>query len=269
VAPDRAADLALLDRAAREASALALTFFGKDFRSWPKGADSIVSEADIALDDRLRDILRSARPDYGWLSEETADNTDRLSRRRVFVVDPIDGTRAFLAHGKEWAVSLAVVEEGQPIVAVLAAPALGATLRGVVGEGAFRNGARIAASGRKSLAGARFAGGRRYARAAAVAAGTGPGKVRYVPSLAWRIALVAMGEEDVAIARPGAMDWDLAAADLLVHEAGARLADLAGGRLRYNRTGTSHPALVATSPELLQQVARIVTEVDGKRAAGP
>ena len=92
-------DLDLLVAAAREAGALALTYFGQDPRSWPKGATSIVSEADFAVDRLLAERLLAARPDYGWLSEETADNPDRLARWRVFVVDPIDGTRAFLAGG--------------------------------------------------------------------------------------------------------------------------------------------------------------------------
>src|SRR5712664_1853384 len=118
-------DLDLLVAAAREAAALALTFFGQDPRSWAKGATSIVSEADFALDRLLAERLRTARPDYGWLSEETADNPERLDRRRVFVVDPIDGTRAFLSGRSEWCVSLAVVADGRPVVAVLLAPALG------------------------------------------------------------------------------------------------------------------------------------------------
>jgi myo-inositol-1(or 4)-monophosphatase len=262
---DREADLDLLGLAAKEASALALEFFGRDYRSWTKDGDSIVTEADIAVDRRLTEILRAARPDYGWLSEETADDPDRLSRRRLFIVDPIDGTRAFVARRKEWAISLAVVEHGRPVAGVLVAPALGITLTAVAGQGAHRNGRRISVARPATLAGARFAGSKRYARAAAKLAGGSP-EARYVPSLAWRIALVAMGEQDVAIARPGARDWDLAAADLLVHEAGARLGDLTGAHPVYNREATVHPALVATAPALFAEVARIVGEAD--RAGG-
>src|SRR5258708_37813956 len=106
--------LDLLTGAAHEAAALALTYFRQDPQSWAKGATSIVSEADFAVDRLLSERLRSSRPDYGWLSEETADNPERLPKRRIFVVDPIDGTRAVLSGRSEGDVSLALVEPGTP-----------------------------------------------------------------------------------------------------------------------------------------------------------
>ena len=261
---DRAADLALLAEAAAEAGALALSFFRREQKVWAKGDSSVVGEADIAVDRHLAAVLTAARPGYGWLSEETADTSERLSRSRVFIVDPIDGTRAFVAGGEEWAVSLAVVEDGRPTVAVLALPALGVTFRAVAGEGAFRDGMPIAAASGTSLGEARFASTRRYARAAAEAAGREAVGFRYVPSLAYRLALVADGTVDVAIAKANARDWDLAAADLLVHEAGARLTDLSGRRLDYNREGAIHPALVAANPALVGAAADLVREVHGR-----
>ena len=264
MAPDRAADLALLTAAALAAGALALGFFGRDQRTWMKDGNSIVGEADMAVDRLLADILRAARPDYGWLSEETADTPERLGRGRVFVVDPIDGTRAFIAGRAQWAVSLAVVEDGRPVVAVLAMPALAETLHAVAGGGAWRLTERLAAAAATSLVGARFWGSRRYPRAAAEAAGVASDGVRFVPSLAYRLALVATGAVDVAIAGPNARDWDLAAADLLVQEAGARLTDLSGERLNYNQANSSHPALVATTPALFDAVAGLVRDVDGR-----
>ena len=120
-----AADLALLAEAARAAGALALTFFGADPRQWTKAGKSPVSEADIAVDRLLHEHLTVARRDYGWLSEETADTPERLDKRRLFVVDPIDGTRAFLAGSPEWTVALAVVEDGRPTVGVVYAPVAG------------------------------------------------------------------------------------------------------------------------------------------------
>ena len=129
-------DLDLLVDAAEAAGELALRFFRQNPKNWAKGLSSIVSEADIAVDQLLEESLSAARPDYGWLSEETTDNAERLSRQRVFVVDPIDGTRAFLAGDREWTVSLAVVEAGRPIVAALFAPALGALYRASAGGGA-------------------------------------------------------------------------------------------------------------------------------------
>ncbi|HET7718246.1 MAG TPA: 3'(2'),5'-bisphosphate nucleotidase CysQ [Bauldia sp.] len=262
MAVSRADDLALLRRAGEEAALLALTYFRRDPKAWEKEGGSPVSEADIAVDQRLTDILRRERPDYGWLSEETADSDARLGRERVFVVDPIDGTRAFLLGGKEWTISLAVVEAGRPIASVLIAPALGVTFHAIAGEGAFADDRRLAAARRETLAGARFASSRRYA--SAVSAADPPRKPRFVASLAYRIALVASGEIDVAIAKSNARDWDLAAADLLVHEAGARLAPLGGMTLRYNRRDTTHPTLIAANPALFGDVVELVRRVDGE-----
>jgi len=263
VTADQAADLALLRAAGAEASAIALRYFRRDPRSWAKEGGSPVSEADIAVDERLREGLLGERPDYGWLSEETADNPDRLSRERVFVVDPIDGTRAFLQGSREWTISLAVVSAGRPTVALLLAPALGIAFDAVTGGGAFRDGRRIAASREASLTKARFASSRRYAGAVPVR--DPDRKPRFVASLAYRIALVASGEMDVAIAKPNARDWDLAAADLLVHEAGAHLGPLAGGVLQYNARDTAHPTLVAANPALFGDVVDLINKVDSER----
>jgi len=256
------ADLDLLVAAAREAAALALTFFGKDPRSWAKGATSIVSEADFAVDRLLAERLLAARPDYGWLSEETADNPDRLGKLRTFVVDPIDGTRAFLSGRSEWCVSLAVVEAARPLAGVLLAPVLGALYRAVAGGGADLNGKPLTTSGRARLAGARFAGPRRFARPAAEAAGVALKTVRFVPSLAYRLALVASGEIDVAISGPNAHDWDIAAADLLVQEAGGVFGDLAGRTPRYNRSEIMHPVLVASAPAIANEVTALIASVE-------
>jgi myo-inositol-1(or 4)-monophosphatase len=263
VVATRADDIALLRRAGDEAALLALTYFRRNPRVWEKEGGSPVSEADMAVDARLAEVLLRERPDYGWLSEETADNEMRLERERVFVIDPIDGTRAFLTGAREWTISLAVVEAGRPVAAVLVAPALGVTFHAVLGEGAFADGRRLAARTSVTLAEARFASSRRYASAVEA---RGPSrKPRFVASLAYRIALVASGEIDVAIAKQNARDWDLAAADLLVHEAGARLAPPGGGMLRYNRRDTAHPTLIAANPALFGEVVELVRKVDGER----
>ena len=257
-----AADLDLLRRAGEEAALLALSYFRHAPQVWEKEGGSPVSEADYAVDRRLAEVLLGERPGYGWLSEETADSDARLDRDRVFVVDPIDGTRAFLIGGKEWTISLAVVEAGRPVAAVLVGPVLGTTFHAIAGEGAFADGVRLKAGELETLAAARFASSRRYASAVEA---SGPArKPRFVASLAYRIALVASGEIDVAIAKPNARDWDLAAADLLVHEAGARLASLDGGKLRYNRRDTTHPTLIAANPALFGDVVELVQRVDGE-----
>jgi myo-inositol-1(or 4)-monophosphatase len=259
-------DLDLLVKAAREAGALAMTFFRNNPKTWAKGETSIVSEADIALDQLLFSRLTEARPEYGWLSEETADDEARLSRDRVFVVDPIDGTRGFLAGGDEWTVSLAVVEKGHPIAAALFAPSLGLMFEAKAREGAFRNGRRMHASKRTELAGASVAGSKRLVREARELADVPLEYYGFVSSLAYRFALVATGEIDAAIARPGSHDWDLAAADLLVHEANGRLADLSGGRPLYNGREPRHPTLLATTPALSEAMAKVVEKADRAQA---
>jgi myo-inositol-1(or 4)-monophosphatase len=250
-------DLKLLKTAGAEAAELALTYFKRDPKVWTKDGGSPVSEADFAVDARLAEILRAARPGYGWLSEETADNEDRLGCSRLFVVDPIDGTRAFLDGGTHWTISLAVVEQGRPIACVLVGPALSTTFWATAGGGAFGDGRRLTATEPASLTNIRLAASRRFMRAFEDRQGA-PLQRRYIASLAYRLALVANGEFDTVIVSPGAQDWDLAAADLLVQEAGARLADLSGDPLRYNRPETSCPMLVAASPQLFGQVVEVV-----------
>ena len=135
-----AADLALIEDAAREAGEIAMSFFRADNKVWHKHGNSPVSEADFAVDRFLTETLRSARPDYGWLSEETEDSGERLSASRIFVVDPIDGTRGFIDGRREWCISVAVVENGVPVAGVLECPALSETFAAASGEGSRLNG---------------------------------------------------------------------------------------------------------------------------------
>jgi myo-inositol-1(or 4)-monophosphatase len=257
---DRDADLDLLTEVARQAGDLALSYFGRSPRTWVKGKGSPVSEADIAVDRLLAERLRSARPDYGWLSEETADSEDRLRAERLFVVDPIDGTRTYLEGGREWTVSVAVVEGDRPVAAVLLAPALGELFQAAAGGGARRNGAPMRVTARHDLSGARLSGPKRFARLVSDGAGVHRPEIRLVPSLAYRFALVAAGEIDAAVAGPNAHDWDLAAADLLVHEAGGRVADMSGSSVRYNRPIPRHPSLIAAPAALSGAVADLLEQ---------
>ena len=120
---DLARDAALLTDTVREAGALALSLFRTELKNWTKGASSPVSEADIAVNDLLERRLRSATPDYGWLSEESVDDESRLEKRLVWIVDPIDGTRGYLAGREDWCVSAALVEDDSPVLAAVFAPA--------------------------------------------------------------------------------------------------------------------------------------------------
>lgn len=233
-----------LARTMEDAGAVALKYFRGILKSWTKGGgDSPVSEADIAVNDLLRERL--PRPGDGWLSEESENDPARLHARRVWIVDPIDGTRAYIAGREDWSVSVALVESGRPVLASIFAPATGEMFMAAAGEGATRNGGAIAASGAHGWAGARLAGPKRLMDRIA-ASHPQLVAVPRIHSLALRIARVATGEIDAAVAGGSGSDWDLAAADLLVHEAGGLLTDLAGRPLVYNRAVPVHAELVAT-----------------------
>ncbi|WP_349359636.1 3'(2'),5'-bisphosphate nucleotidase CysQ [Stappia sp.] len=254
------ADLELIAAAARSGGAIALDYFRKDPVRWTKDNESPVSEADIAVDRHLGEVLRAARPDYGWLSEETADDRSRLASRRSFVVDPIDGTRGFLSGSPEWTVAIAVVDGGRPVAAALYQPVEDDLYLAIPGHGARCNGAPLTVSRRPGLSGARVAGPKAI---------TGKPRLRdaglqpagYVPSLALRLAILAAGRIDLAVVRENACDWDLAAADLLVHEAGGRLEDLDGRPLLYNRPSVRHPALVGGPAALVDPLRPILKEL--------
>lgn len=259
-ASDLAADLQLLETAARQAGELALGYFGQGLETWFKGNQSPVSEADIAVDRFLADRLLGARPDYGWLSEETADDRARLDRHRVFIVDPIDGTRAFLAGGDEWTVSVAVVEDGRPVAGAVFCPRREEMFTARAGGGAWLNGSSIRVSGNTSVSGATLTGPHSIVSNTDVLA-AGFEKTEVLRSLAYRLVVVAAGRIDVGTARGGPSDWDLAAADLLVQEAGGRVTDVSGKLLTYNRARTGHPALIAASTGLIGPVRAVLGDI--------
>ena len=232
----------------REAGALALSMFGTPVKNWIKGASSPVCEADIAVDRLLRERLSTVDAAIGWLSEESADDPARLGARYVWIVDPIDGTRGYIAGMPDWAVCAALVEDGRPIAACLFAPVSDEFFMAIAGKGATRNGEPIAATGGADLATMRIAGPKNFLeRIAAVAPPFSI--VPRVHSLALRLARVAQGSIDAAIAGGNSHDWDLAAADLLLREAGGALTPLSGELLRYNRAVPRHGMLVAAGRE--------------------
>lgn len=242
-------DLALLRDAAKEAGAIAMRWFRQNPEVWMKAGSSPVSEADYAVDNFLRETLLAARPDYGWLSEETADGEARHAARRVFVVDPIDGTRGFLEGREDWCVSVAVVEGGKSLAGVLQCPARHECFWAEAGQGAFLNGSRLSV--------ARLVGEARIAGPKPLVEGFGgdwPGGVHraaYIPSLAYRIAMIAAGRIDATFIKPNSKDWDLAAADLILAEAGGQILDKSGNAPTYAGRDVSHGGLVAGSGALL------------------
>jgi myo-inositol-1(or 4)-monophosphatase len=245
--------LTLMESAAFEAGAIALAFFNEGAATnaridWKAGG-SPVSEADYSVDVFLRERLGALQPDAGWLSEETTDDSDRMSRERLFIVDPIDGTRAFIKGDPRWAISIALVMQGRPRLAVLHLPALNETFTASAGGGARLNGTPISASARSGLEGAAISGPPKILEDMA-RRGLAFAPQPRVPSLAYRLALVACGRIEAGIASTNAWDWDIAAADLIVAEAGGCLTDLADCKPAYNASLPRHGVLGAAPVHL-------------------
>lgn len=235
-----------------EAGTIALDLFrpgaATAARTWSKSGGSPVTEADIGVDTFLRIRLSELLPEAAWLSEETVDDAQRLSHRYVWVVDPIDGTRAFMQGSPDWAVCVALLDQGTPILGIVHAPACQATYRALAGGGATRNGEPIHTSSANSLTGARIAGPKPMLDA--LAQFENFEAVGRIPSLALRLTRIADGTIDVGLISPDARDWDLAAADLVLSEAGGRLTDGEGRPIIYNREVPVHGMLTASNGKL-------------------
>ncbi|KAB0265615.1 3'(2'),5'-bisphosphate nucleotidase CysQ [Microvirga brassicacearum] len=241
--------------AARRAGDMAKPYFraGRETaaRVWFKEGSSPVTEADIAVDTFLKEHLSALLPDAAWLSEETADDPVRLESRRVWIVDPIDGTRAFAAGHPDWSVSIGLVQDGRPVLGIVHAPIHNRLYEATPGGGAFCNGEMLSITGNDEPF--RVAGPRplieRFERR------HGPAiHLPKVPSLALRLVRVADGSIDLGLVSAKSADWDIAAADLILREAGGVLTDLAGEPVAYNQPHPKHGEMVAAGAWLHPRV---------------
>ncbi len=247
-------DAALLTDTVREAGALALSLFRTDLKNWTKGVSSPVSEADIAVNDLIETRLRSATPGYGWLSEESVDDEARLGKRLVWIVDPIDGTRGYLAGREDWCVSVALVEDASPVLAAVFAPASDEFLFAARGQGATCNNISVHVAAGAELDFSRIAGPKPLVERL----NRSTGEIVLHPrigSLALRLCRVAQGRLDATFAGGQSRDWDLAAANLIVQEANGNMTALSGDTISYNRRDVTHGVLVAAGRD---RHARIV-----------
>lgn len=244
-------DLALLIDAAHAAGAIAERHWQKDPETWEKpGGAGPVTEADIEVDRMLRHELLAARPDYGWLSEETADTPERLSRDRVFVVDPIDGTRSFMAGHRTFAHALAVVEKGQVVAGVVYLPLRDKLYAATRGEGATLNGAPLTVSDQGAVEGASMLAAKpnfdpQHWRGVAP-----PLSRHFRSSLAYRLALTGEGRFDAMLTLRDSWEWDIAAGCLIAAEAGAQVTDSLGAPLLFNSERGLTPGVLAANPVL-------------------
>jgi myo-inositol-1(or 4)-monophosphatase len=249
-------DLALLEAAVRAAGEIALGFYGGDYKRWSKEGGSPVTEADLAVNTYLHDTLMAARPGYGWLSEESADDPGRLTKACVFVVDPIDGTIAFLKNRPHFTVCAGIVVNGRPVCGAIYNPASDELYSARAGSGAYRNGAAIHVGARAALEGCAMLGDKTQL-------GAPPFPSMHLQnrnSVAWRVMLVADGSADASVSLTAKRDWDLAAADIILSEAGGRLTDTTGALLVYNRASTLQPSLAAANPALHAEIVALLRQ---------
>jgi myo-inositol-1(or 4)-monophosphatase len=242
--------------ATREAGAIALKFFREGVKSWNKKPNDPVSEADIAVDALLKEKLCGARPDYGWLSEESGMAGQTGTR---WIVDPIDGTRAFIEGKPEFTICVALLHDGAPVLAAIYNPASEEMFDAAAGGGARLNGKPIQASGHASLMEARFLASRRTFERHGWLARTAKADFAYRNSIAYRMALVAAGRFDAAISLTEKSDWDVVAADLLVREAGGRVATADGVPLTYISEKHRHPSVIATGAYVFDDVVDLLS----------
>jgi myo-inositol-1(or 4)-monophosphatase len=260
--PSLAEDYALLKEAVHDAGELALTFFRQQILINRKADGSEVSEADLAVDIALKLGLTTPRPDYGWLSEETPDNPERLKHKRVWMVDPIDGTNAFLRHLPEWTVSAALVEDGVPVMGVVYNPATQEFYHALRGHGAFLNDKPIKASNLATLEGAMLIASGGLFKKKIWKEPWPEVKSRWVNSVAYRLALVASGTADATISLSNKSEWDLAAAAIILAEAGGVITDHRGHPHLYNRESPRLPSLVASGPLLHPLLIERTSRID-------
>lgn len=244
-------DLALLIGAARRSGEIAKRYFRQnpDVTDKPDGAGPVTA-ADLAVNAMLEGYLQAARPDYGWLSEETEDNADRLQCARQFIIDPIDGTRAFVDGNRDWAHSLAIVEDGRPVAAVVYLPMHDLMFAAHLEGGATLNGDTIRvtdpALNKAEILGARPNFDARFWKDGQVP----PVKRAFRSSLAYRLCLVAQGRFDGMMTLRPSWEWDIAAGALIVQEAGGAVTDQHGATLRFNNPHPQVPGVLTAGARL-------------------
>lgn len=240
-------DRARLEEIVREAGRIAHGSWpgaGHEVESWEKEPGSPVCAADIEVDAFLKRELGMLLPSAGWLSEETADHPERLKRGLCWLVDPIDGTRDFLRGRPGWAVSVALVSEGRPLIGMLCAPARGEQWSAVAGQGAQRNGERLQASRRQEFPGARVPADGLSREDHDLVTVDKPN------SIALRVAMVAADEADLVATVRWGFEWDIAAATLIAREAGAAATDAFGKALAYNKRDPRAFGLLVSAPAI-------------------
>jgi len=243
-------ELSVAVDAARAAGAAVRKWYEGDYTVREKGHDSPVTEADIDANQRIQEKITAAFPDDGWLSEETRDSPDRLARPRVWVVDPLDGTKEFIQHIPEFCVCIGLVEHGVPIVGVSYNPVREELFAGARGLGVTLNGAPARVSAEPAIGAARFLASRSESSRGEWDAYQGTLHVELTGSVASKLALIAAGQGDATFSLTPKNEWDVCAGAALITEAGGRITDRYGKPLRFNQRDTKLPGIIACNAHL-------------------
>ena len=253
-------DLHIAENAAIEAGILIMNYYKTDYEIRDKGYHNPVTTADHAADSRLKEILMVARPNYGWLSEETVDSPERLSKDRVWVVDPLDGTKEFIEGVPNFVVSIALVENGDPIVGVLYNPVTKETFTAAKGEGAFLNGKSIFCTAKENVSEMVILNSRSETRRGLWKSyGNTFGELKAIGSVAYKLGLTAAGQADIFASLRPKNEWDICAGNCIINEAGGKLIDLNGNRVVFNREKTLiEPGLIAGNIDAVDKTFEVL-----------
>ncbi len=253
-------DLSIAKAAAIEAGGIILNYYKADFEIKDKGYHNPVTTADNAADTRLKEILTEARPEYGWLSEETVDSPDRLEKERVWIVDPLDGTKEFIEGVPHFVVSVALVENGNPIVGVLYNPVTAETFSAAKGAGAKLNGDFIHCTTKDDVGKMAILNSRSETRRGLWAPFDRTfGELRAIGSVAYKLGLTAAGKADIFASLRPKNEWDICAGNCIINEAGGKLIDLHGNPRQYNQENTLiTPGLIAGNMDAVNKTFEIL-----------
>ena len=254
-------DLKLAKEAALEAGGLILNYYKADYEISDKGYHNPVTTADHVADSRLKEILTSVKPNYGWLSEETVDSPARLTKERAWVVDPLDGTKEFIEGVPHFVVSIGLVENGTPIVGVLYNPVTGETFSAAQGEGAHLNGKPIRCVTKNNVRDMVILNSRSETRRGLWQPFNGAfGELRAIGSVAYKLGLTAAGKADIFASLRPKNEWDICAGNCIINEAGGKLIDLKGNHVSFNRERTLiEPGLIAGNIDAVDKTFNILT----------
>ena len=241
-----------------EAGKLALKWFKKDPEQWKKDDGSLVSKADIEINDLLNKLLKNKNPEFGWLSEENEDDKSRLNKKITFVVDPLDGTKAFLEGKKEFSISVAIIKNGLPISGIVFSPSTGEMFEAEKNKGSWKNNKKVIISKYNRLEKCKMIAFKPMFSHPAWKEPWPKMDVENRNSIAYRMALVASGQYDAMMALNSKNDWDIAAGDLLISESGGIVTLHTNKKIIYNTENTKKPSVIGTNKAIHEKIIKRV-----------